>query len=146
MMQIELLAKASEEAANWAHHGSTCRGWSGYSVNENGDRCSHSAIPEKEKHLWWQAFDEAHCSCGLRALRKILWNDGLSETYCKQEIKRIDGYGATRHHVSNIASLQAEVDTLRAEVVEVRKEQDKTEQENAKLTRKLAQIQSAATV
>lgn len=146
MINIEAIVKAAQVASNRAHHGSTCRGWLGYSVNKDGDRCQHADIPDNESYLWWQAFDEKQCTCGLGALKELLWDRRLSETYCKKEIKRIEGFGATQHHTSNVDSLKAEVDTLRNEIVEVRDECEQLRAENAKLIRKLGAVQSAATV
>lgn len=146
MLNIEAIVKAAQEASNRAHHGSTCRGWLGYSVNKAGDRCQYSDIPDNERYLWWQAFDEKQCTCGLGSLKSLLWDRRLSETYCKKEIKRIEGFGATHHHTSNVDSLKAEVDTLRNEVVEVRDECEQLRVENAKLVRKLGAVKSAATV
>lgn len=146
MINIEAIVKAAETASNRAHHGSTCNGWLGYSVNKAGDRISFDKIPDNERYLWWQAFDEKQCTCGIGALKGLLWDRRLSETYCKKEIKRIEGYGATQHHTSNVDSLKAEVDTLRNEVVEVRDECEQLRAENAKLMRKLGAVKSAATV
>ena len=115
-------------------------------MNKDGDRCQYADIPDNERYLWWQAFDEKQCTCGLGALRGLLWDRRLSETYCKKEIKRIDGFSATQHHTSNVDSLKAEVDTLRNEIVEVRDECEQLRAENAKLIRKLGAVQSAATV
>lgn len=91
-------------------------------------------------------FDEKQCTCGLGALRGLLWDHRLSETYCKKEIKRIEGFGATLHHTSNVDSLKAEVDTLRSEIVETRDECEQLKAENAKLVRKLGAVKNAATV
>lgn len=146
MLNIEAIVKAAQEASKYATHGSTCRGFLGYSVNEAGDRCQYKDIPEKESFLWWQAFDESQCSCGLHALRQMLWDRKLSETYCKKELKRIEGHGATKHENANIEALQTEVDMLRNEVVSIKEENEQIKAESAKLMRKLAAIQSAATV
>lgn len=146
MLNIETIVKAAEIASNRAHHGSTCQGFLGYSVNKDGDRKHYGDIPDKDRINWWQAFDETKCSCGLGSLREMLWNRRLSDTYCKKEIKRIEGYGATTHHEANIASLQAEVETLRNEVVMMREESEQVKAENAKLIRKLGAVVGAATV
>lgn len=110
MLNIEAIVKAAQEAANRATHGSTCRGFLGYSVNKDGERRQHHDIPDKEAFLWWQAFDESQCSCGLHALRQMLWEHKLSETYCQKELKRIEGYGATKNENANIQALKTEVD------------------------------------
>ena len=146
MLNIEAVVKAAEVASNRAHHGSTCNGFLGYMVNKDGDRINYHDIPMGESHLWWQAFDESQCSCGLGALRRVLWERKLSETYCKKEIKRIEGYGATTHPNANVDSLKAEVDALRSEVIAIREESEKVRDENFKLRRKLNTVQAASKV
>lgn len=145
MLNIEAIVKAAETASNRAHHGPTCNGWLGYSVNKNGDKISHDDIPKEEQYLWWQAFDEKQCTCGIGVLRKFLWDRHLSETYCKKEIKRIEGFSATQHHTSNVDSLKAEMDTLRQQIVETKNECERLNIENSKLIRKLNAIKNAAT-
>lgn len=146
MMNIEAIVAAAEVAANWAHHGSACQGYLGYSVNKDGEKISFNRIPKDESHLWWQAFDESKCTCGIGSLRSLLMDRRLSEAYCKKEMKRIEGFGATQHHTSNVDALMAEVDGLRSDVVATRKECERLKAENEKLERKLSAVQSAASV
>ncbi len=51
MLNIEAIVKAAETVSNRAHHGSTCNGWLGYSVNKDGDRISYDKIPDNERYV-----------------------------------------------------------------------------------------------
>lgn len=142
--QLEFLAEHALKAAQWAHHGSTCRGWLSYQVNKNGERKAWEDIPKEDRSQWWQAFDETQCSCGLRNLRELLINHSVNKTFRKKEAKRIEGFGATTHSNANVASLKVEVEGLRNEVVEHDEARKKAEEERDKLARRLKQIQEAA--
>lgn len=143
--QINDLYLAVKQAAKWANHGATCRGYLGYATNESGDKIPYDKIPQDEKHLWWQAFDEKQCTCGIKAIRCVLWSDRLKKHY----------YSTTkpRAYVPFQPSPDDLIDTLREEIQTLRQGledqtvlREKSDETIRKLERKLSQILSAATV
>lgn len=146
LRQIRDLLTACQRFASWAAHGATCRGYTGLAINARGEKLTWEAMqalrPE-ERILWYQDFDAQQCSCGLEAVKNIMWGAPLKKVYAKPLLKAVRlGYTASLEdrHLKMIM----EIEQLRAAAVEAQVERDKAEARADKLQRRLDHIQKTA--
>lgn len=136
MADLRALYDAIELSAKWGglKHSSTCSGFTGAWINKEGEKFPYDEpMPREKWHEWWCEMNEAHCTCGVVALREVASHRHLN-SYTRRR-KSNTFVGSPHGYEQMVLANQVEIESLQKEIIAGANREEALEKEIDRLKR-----------